>query len=1162
MKISVNAKKLAVLCVVALGLLAATAVDARGQSLTGTLSGIVTDEKGAVIPDAVVVLRNEASGDERNTRTNSEGVYNFAAVQAATYTVTVEAQGFAKYQQTSLGFGVGDKSKVDVTLTAGGIDAAVTVTAAQDGLGAIDTGEKSATITAKQIENISIVGRSAAELIKILPGMTPISNGLQNRPGFDGSAIGINGNGDGGKQSAVGNFSANGGRADAIDIIADGANVSDPGCNCASPVNPNPDMIQEMKVLQSNFGAENAKGPVVITSVTKAGGSEFHGTGYTYLRNYKLNSNDWNNNRANQARPENKYLFPGGNIGGPVLVPGTGFNKNRDKLFFFFGFEYYKQTLDTGLIQRVVPTEAMRAGNFSDATYMARLNNPNVSAVPYQRGADGQPVLDAAGNRVLMPSIPGAAIDPGGRAFINSLPLPNIDPAGAGNGFNYASVIELDQNMTQAVARVDYSFSDNTKLFARYNRQRELQPFPTGLWWRPEFQVPFQSPIVGNNQSDSLSVSLTNVFSPTVTNEIVFGGTYINFPNNFEDREKVSRAALGYPYNGLFKNNADLMPSLEPWSGGAAGVYTPGGFDPELFAEKYLVSIADNFTKVLNTHTLKVGGFFQWVTNAQPGGTPTQGVVNYGTGNSLTSGNAYADLLMGRIAGYNEGSGPAPLHDAAYRIFDFYVNDSWKTTPRLTLDLGVRFSRLGLWYDRVGPGLAIFDPARFNANDITNLSGVVWNARDASVPLTGAKQKALWAMPRVGFAYDTFGNGRTVLRGGFGTYRYHDAQIDGGVFDIPQGQRNGSLPGTGLLLSQVDSVNAAIGSITSFTALDPNDDKQPITYSYSFTVQQRLPLAMTLETAYVGNRSENLLNNGFQNINVIPFGTIPFDQANDPSLNTSLFRPFRGYGSINVVRHTSYSNYNGWQTLLSRQRGDTGFTFSYTFSKALGLRGNSGPAADNLNPRGNSYGVLGLDRTHVFNAAYYVQLPNIAQNYLGNNAVARGFLDGWQVSGITSLASGGNLQALDSSPNFGLNISGINSIALTGTPDTTVQPLLTCDPRENLGEKQFANLACFSAPRAGVQGTYVFPYLKGPAFFNSDLSLFKNFKFTEAKSLQFRVSAFNFLNHPLDTLTPENLRLNFNADGTPTEQTTRLFGRVTDNKFGRRVIQLGLKFYF
>jgi hypothetical protein len=532
-------KNIATIVTVMLAVLAC-AGPAGAQTLTGQLSGTVTDSSGGVLPGATATLVNDLSNDSRTTVTNESGNFVFAAVPPGTYKVSVELAGFQKSEVTGIILRLGESRNItQIQLGVGGLSEQVAVTAITE-LAPVSSGEKSATITAEQIQNISIVGRSAAELLKVLPGMAPIT-GSNGAPGFNGEVIGINGNGDGGKQSALGNYSANGTGSNALDITIDGAHASDPGCNCATSVNPNPDMIQEFKVLQSNFGAENAKGPVTINVVSKAGGRDFRGTAYTYFRNYKMNSNEWFLNKVGQDKPQNKFTFPGFNIGGPLLIPGTDFNRNRDKLFFFFGYEYYKQDLDTGTLRSWVPTEAMRNGDFRDAAYLARLSGGGVKAQPF-----------ASTGGVA----PGGQIDPNGQILLNLLPLPNIDP-GAANGYNYVQNVPMSQNNHQALGRVDVSLSDNTKLFFRYNFQAERQPFPVGLWWRNANQVPYPTDVVADNRSHSATTSLTKVFSSTLTSETTFGATYINFPNRLDDPSKVSRSALGYTNPGVYKNGLD-----------------------------------------------------------------------------------------------------------------------------------------------------------------------------------------------------------------------------------------------------------------------------------------------------------------------------------------------------------------------------------------------------------------------------------------------------------------------------------------------------------------------------------------------------------------------------------------------------------------------------
>jgi hypothetical protein len=248
------------------------------------------------------------------------------------------------------------------------------------------------------------------------------------------------------------------------------------------------------------------------------------------------------------------------------------------------------------------------------------------------------------------------------------------------------------------MSRVDYSISDNTKLFVRYNLQNELQSFPIGLWWRNSGQVPYPTPIDAHNTSQSISGSLTHVFSPTMTNEAVVGYTYINFPNSFQDPKKVDRKALGIPFTGIYNNGVSQIPAITSWGSGVGAIFNPGGFEKgngTLFATKYLPSFSDNLTKVAGTHSMKFGYYWEHVINNQPANNYTNGLIIEAPWAGGSTSNTYLDLMMGNAAQYQE-SNLNPLHNEAYTINEFYAQDSWKATRRLTIELGLRASHLGL----------------------------------------------------------------------------------------------------------------------------------------------------------------------------------------------------------------------------------------------------------------------------------------------------------------------------------------------------------------------------------------------------------------------------------------------------------------------------------
>ncbi len=1122
-----------------------------GQQITGSISGVVMDSSRAAIPAASVTMTNESSGDVRRSETNTEGFFNISSVFPGSYTVRIEAPGFNTYEARNIQFTAGDRRTLgQVVLDVATAAEEVTVSAVVSELTPVESGEKAVVLTTKQFENVSVVGRSAAEYLKILPGIAPVG-GLENRPGFNGENIGINGNGDGGKQSMLGNVSANGTREDALDITADGSHVSDPGCNCATPVNPNPEMISEFKVQQSNFSAEYAKGPVVVNSITKSGGQDFHGSTYLYARHHTLNSNDALFNKNGQEKPKNKYFFPGGNIGGPVLLPGTNFNRNRDKMFFFAGYEYFRQTIDTGLLRSVVPTQAMRNGDFSDTAYMSNLlsnTNGGISGT-YAGGI-----------------IPQSEIDPGMAALLNNVPLDNRDPA-TSQGFNWIDALVVDQNMHQFSTRIDYSFSDFTKLFIRYNLQREVQNFPIQLWWRNAGAVPMPTPILGRNASDSISMNFTKVLSPTLTNETVFGYTFVDFPNQYEDDSIMMKDTQGYPYQGIDGFRGDpKIPGMLTWAAPAAGMWLPGGMDPVLFATKHLVTLTNNTTKVTGTHTLKFGGYWGFIVNKQPGNNPSAGLIQTSPWHGLSTGNMLADMVSGRISNWDQ-DGLAVVRDMGWSEWAGFVQDAWKVKPNLTLEFGARFQHLQPWTARNEFGIATWVESHYDANrnaPAGDLPGVQWHSINPDVSKAGWDRKAIHFAPRVGFAWDMFSSGKTVFRGGFGVFHYHDDQLSAGAMDLPAGLRAVRIGG-GMMLSDVDNIQNDGTLSFGGETVDSADNRMPSTYSWNLTVSQRLSRSILWETSYVGNQSWGLTyRGGLRDINQVPVGAM----INDPEADANNFRPRPQYNALNMDRHQAYTKYNALQTTLTKQTGMVNFTFAYTWSKAMGIVDRPLNSLD----RDANYGPLAFDRTHILAGSYVLNVPDLVD--AGGNGFAKGVANGWQISGIVQWNSGVLLQQTeDGMRNFNMtatvNGENINSAAVTGTDAIQLMPIVTCDPREGLGDGQYINGACFGTPipgqngQLGANGSLIMPYLSGPAFFNWDMSLFKNFKVGESKNFQFRASFFNWMNHPVRSFIggDSNLRLDLQNNNGTTELINQRFG-FADNTVGKRIISLGIKFQF
>src|SRR5215469_10686168 len=424
------------------------------QAPSGTLNGTVIDQSGALLPDANVVLKSEESGAIRRTQSNRDGFFTIVGIPAGVYTVTVEARGFASWEERGVVFHQGDVIKLrEVRVKLASEQQEVTVEATPAEI-PVDSGEKSEVITSNEVQNLSIVGRNAVELLKILPGVVN-SGGQTGGTPFNGQFTMFTTVG-----GAVGSYNIAGTRSETMDINSDGTNVIDPGCNC---------------------------GPTVFQTVTKAGTSSFHGEGYFSARNHVMNSQDWLSNHFGLPHPKDSYYFPGFNIGGPVVIPGTDFNHNRNKLFFFFGAEWMRQNVDLGVHSDTVPTAKMRVGDFSELTqgYYAPGTGPSdVNLLPSSSAA-AQATFNYAGAPIPLTGIsPQGVINPslidrGGQILMNLYPLPNRNP-NANDGFNYVSDIVNPQHRTQQRLRVDYNISDNTKLYTvlitrmKHSRSRTL----------------------------------------------------------------------------------------------------------------------------------------------------------------------------------------------------------------------------------------------------------------------------------------------------------------------------------------------------------------------------------------------------------------------------------------------------------------------------------------------------------------------------------------------------------------------------------------------------------------------------------------------------------------------------------------------------------------
>ena len=654
---------------------------------------------------------------------------------------------------------------------------------------------------------------------------------------------------------------------------------------------------------------------------------------------------------------------------------------------------------------------------------------------------------------------------------------------------------------------------------------------------------------------------------------------------------------------------------LGPWGGSFPNMEEfsfDGGFASNAFgATKKDPALYDNFTKVIGSHTLKAGFYWDTSDNLQSSGGLEGGndigIFNLGGGPGETS-NVVANFNMGAVGNYQQTSS-FPVFDIKFHQWSLYAQDSFKASKKLTLNYGLRFDHVGQMY---GPsnGMQVWDQANYNANEAnpTPNLGLLWHSIDSHIPLSGYKSPLFYYEPRIGVAYDLFGTGKTVLRGGFAIFHYQFAVNDvGGPAAGPAGEFTYTTQGTvqydgtaGTGLSQIDSgatgftpPSSVAQNGNSLSALKEGDDRTPFTMDWNVTVSQALPWRSVFELSYVGNKSEDELINGsngkLDDLNNVPIGsfftTDPIKgglwSPSQSGFNSNDWRPLTNYQDIYIITHGSYANYNSLQASWQKQSGPVTFLMNYTWSKVLGIRdgqtdngAGNGSTVDPFVLR-NNYGVLAYDHTNILNFAYNWRLPKLIHGH--------GFLDsavnGWQISGYTTYQSGapiqpntgGNLNV--SYPNVavtlpnGLTANGVNASNWFGTNAIqSVLPVVTCNPRQHASGAYF-NPTCFAPPAYGQQGTLIWPYIKGPAYFDSDLALFKSFKITERQSVQFRISATNFLNHPLPQFGlagTSDESLNFAGPGGTLSETNTNATTTGKPAFktGSRSILLAVKYYF
>ncbi|MDE1155941.1 MAG: carboxypeptidase regulatory-like domain-containing protein [Acidobacteriaceae bacterium] len=1158
-------------CVVAM--LVVLSLPAMAQVGQSVVSGTVEDSTGAIIPGATITLTDVTNGVTRTAKSDGRGYFSFSMLPASTFQVSLHMDGFTDLVRKNIVLHIGDHQDVpQLKMEPATATQTVDVSAESDSITPTTSGESAYTISSKQIQNLNIQGRSAMELLGLVPGAANAGN--FNSSQYSGTTAGFSNNSSG--------FSINGNRFDQTQIVSDGAAVTDINTAGAAAVTPNVDMVSEAKVETSAFLPENPNGPVVVNTETKSGGHDYHGELYASVRNAALNTTDWRVKNELLPKPNEAYYYPGVNIGGPVLFPG--FNKNRDKLFFFAGFEKSLQYVQDPLLdirETVSPTAAMRTGDFTDTAYLSSLNSSAswyATQVPCASSGDNAALCTSPG------TIDPSQIDPNGKLLLNKLPLPNVDPT-QHNGYNLVSSAQTFQPRDQENLKIDYNVNNNNHFSARYNHEAESIPFPYGYYNTFTTDL-YPAGQFNHNDSNSVVGNLASAFSASLSNQLVFSYTRLNMQTYLHNESAVSRSVSGYTGPDLYNNNTDILPNVQPGYGGGgyASLYTVGGSYPTTNAPQETYSVNESITKMLASHTIKAGFYY-----AQQGfGQLTHGLENglmqtgeYG--NSYQTGNIFADLLVGRIAYFQQSS----KNFVAYlkeRRSDFFVQDQWKVTQRFNLNYGVRVNHIGSWYEQNGR-MVVFDPSLYSSSDtFADAPGLVTHATHPSTPISGNPGLGFQIAPDVGFAWDFFGTGMTILRGGFGTNNYVDPGNNAfSTVQAPPNQNFTSYYGL-TTISNIPNLQTYL-PLGVYGIADRTNTKLPVTRSYTLALSQGLPGGMNMELSYNGNASKYLV--GYLNTNPVPEGCPNEYLGYTPgTYNDTLCRPYGLLDALSTEKHNLSSYYNSLQATASKRTGVVNFWLTYTWGKTMAYN------CENAFDERRCYNPAPFDISQNLNISYVINLPSVGAHHLGNHKVVNGILDGWQITGIEQFSSGAPLGVsaaasangnssieYDGTHTRTLNFYGVSDAAnnysspnfdnriTVGTPDEQGVPTLVCDPRANLAPHQYFKASCFRAPNYGTAnspsiGTYRLPYIHGPRAESDTIGLYKSFKFSGQRSFQLRAQVFDMFNHAYDSFVQydPNLYLEYDAYGGLPVNTAKT--GYASTRIGHRTVQLEGKIYF
>jgi len=1145
---------------------------AQDASLVGT----VTDPSGSVIPNVKITISNLETGLSHTTNTNDSGQYFATDLRVGHYNVKAEAAGFKVAAQKGLVLNVGDRTRVDFQMVLGGAQETVTVEANAVRVQS-DSGEMSNVIDERQMSQIAVSGRSIYQLAALTPGAS--------------SQIGAGGMSSGVVNTPVGGDASvefNGMRQNHNIYLLDGGEDDDRGGAGGMSIAPSTDAVAEFRALTSNYSADYGLSSAgTMTMVLKSGTSTLHASAWEFNRNDAFDARNFFN-PAPQTVAELRLNVFGFNVGGPVTL-GKLYNPDRKKTFFFYNMEWRK-LIQGGLTNQAVPDPNTFGGNFGTTTITvptAAQVNSSVLFANCPGGVNPSPATIVQGNPFPNNTIPTCMINPNGQSLLQA----GIFPKPLAGSTNFIGGNNSPTNLREEIVRIDHNFSPKFSVFGHYIAEQVTQTFGTSQWSGDN--VPTVGDTFGN-PSRSGVIHATYAISPTLLNEVAFN--YNGNVINIVPFSGAGLASLTFPTGyvstdsrllGSSPNNLARIPNID-LSGGSGAQFEISSWPWHNKADDY--QIRDDISLTKGAHQLKFGGSWAIYKKVQDLFGQTQGGYTF---NGQFTGNNVADMLIGDASGYQQLAvqDSGKWNNVSWAA---YVQDNWRVNKRLTLNLGLRWdgvphtyeanNRMGNFYPNLyqqslaptfatnnticggafdaatgaNPGCTAASPG-LGTSPNSILQGIPLYLNGIGIPGQNGVPKGLvnnhWAAfgPRLGFAYDVTGGGKTVVRGGFGVM-YERIQgndmYNAGPnipFSLQVNESNVLMTNPGVALATGAAVVQPINP-AGLTGLAVDNYKLPVSYQYSVGVQHSLSSKTVLSVSYVGNQGRH--QNDVRNINLPPAAQLAALQGG-AKYQTIPGLAYSGFTSINLSENEANTHYNGLQIDLNSQLGhDLNLRAFYTLSKAVDPT-TAGNGGGDLGTVSNPYagwaydnGPSGYDRRHIAVVDFIYDIPLFRHN---DSKLVKTVAGGWQVSGIVTMESGLpiNINNTGASQNFNGTIGGNNRPNLTGSisyPNSQVVGV-------NQGIQYFDPTA-FTAPAVGTYGTLGHNALRGPGRDNWNISLFKNFSLSESRGsrLELRVETFNTWNHT-----------QFNQVDTGLGDSR--FGRFT-SAFDPRILQLGAKIYF